>query len=774
MLPFLLRGLCALCASFFFLGGWRSRLIDPDPTLLLTDREGRFLGELPDPAHDGNGYWPVETLPPRVVAATLALEDRRFRDHPGVDPVAVARAVVQNAKAGEVVSGASTLAMQVARMQDPGDRGLARKALEATTAIFLTARHGRDAVLAQYLRLAPYGNGIHGISYAARRYLDKPVEDLSWAETAFLCALPQAPSRTNPFRAEGKARAVARARRILDQLLAQGVVTPEDHALAQDELGRLLVPARGERPTSALHAVLWLEDALPRREIDPLVRTSLDLRVQTRVLATIDAAVLGWEGRGAGNAAVMVLDARTGEVVASVGSTGYFEAERAGAIDYTRVARNPGSTLKPFLFAAALDRGLLSPATVMDDLRRGPDGIGNADDAFLGPMLPRRALANSRNVPAVELLQRMGVGEGYALLRQLRLHDDALPASHYGLGLAVGGLPVTLADLARAYTALAGDGVLVEPSWRAGVAGRRGTRIVSEGAARTVAAWLADPMARLPSFPRMGAAEFPFPVAVKTGTSADFRDAWTVAWSAEWLVAVWVGDPGNVPMARLSGFSAAAEIAHDVLAGLQPADADGLADLSFPPPPGYRAARVCALSGRRAGEACDGVATEWFRPDEAPVEPCDTHVRRAVDVRTGALATDATPARFVALRTFVDLPARYAAWQAKKGLPRPPGSGDVAARAGEAPPVAVRVVSPRDGQALARDPDVPAELATVALEAVADPPVPQLVWYVDGEPWKVVDYPYTARWPVTGGEHRIEARVPFTRVASSSVRVMGR
>jgi penicillin-binding protein 1C len=280
-------------------------------------------------------------------------------------------------------------------------------------------------------------------------------------------------------------------------------------------------------------------------------------------------------------------------------------------------------------------------------------------------------------------------------------------------------------------------------------------------------------MARLPSFPRMGATEFPFPVAVKTGTSGDWRDAWTVAWSRDWLVAVWVGDPGNTPMARLSGYTAAAEIAHEVLTGLQPGEGDGLADLSFPPPPGRQPARVCALTGHRAGDACERVTTEWFRPGETPAAPCDAHVRLTVDARTGAPATADTPERYRATRIFVDLPARYAAWQQKAGLPRPPGA--VPAR-GEpaAERVAVRIVSPRDGQSLARDPEVPAELGTVALEAEADPPVAQLVWYVDGEPWRVVDYPYTARWPVTGGEHRIEARVPFTDAASAAIRVVAR
>jgi hypothetical protein len=171
----------------------RARLEAPAQTLLLRDRHGRFLGELGGSDATGYGYWPLERLPPRVVAATLAAEDRRFWRHPGVDPVAVARALWQNLGAGRRVSGASTVAMQVARMQRPGRRTYLRKAVEAVAALALTHRYGREQVLAHYLKIVPYGNQVHGISYASRRYLDKPVADLSWAEVAFLAAIPQAP-----------------------------------------------------------------------------------------------------------------------------------------------------------------------------------------------------------------------------------------------------------------------------------------------------------------------------------------------------------------------------------------------------------------------------------------------------------------------------------------------------------------------------------------------------------------------------------------------------
>ena len=380
-----------------------SRLESPEPSWLLRDRQGRFLGEVARQEGEELGYWPLDEVPARVAAATIAIEDRRFSLHRGVDSLAVARALRDNLRSGRRVSGASTLAMQVARMQRPGRRSYARKALEAASAGLMTLRHGRQGVLAHYLRIVPYGNRVHGIAYAARLYLDKPVFDLSWAETAFLTAIPQAPARTNPFLPSGRARAVARGKAILDRLRAGGVLSAEEHALAREQISRLRVPPAGERPREALHAVLRLErmlraEAARGKAPHTIVRTSIDLDVQKAAADAVLAAQRRWEQEGAGNAALLVLERGESAVRAWVGSAEYFDEHHAGAIDYTQVLRSPGSALKPFLYALAFERGALTPATVLDDIERGPGGIGNADEAFLGPVVPRLALATSRNV----------------------------------------------------------------------------------------------------------------------------------------------------------------------------------------------------------------------------------------------------------------------------------------------------------------------------------------------------------------------------------------
>jgi penicillin-binding protein 1C len=795
--PLVLVAAAGLCLAILGPAAWRARFVSPEPTLLLRDRNGLFLGEVALAKEQAQfGYWKLPEIPPRVAAATIAVEDRRFPSHPGVDPIAIARALREDARHLRRVSGGSTLAMQLARLQHPGPRNLVRKAQEAVTALLLTARHGRAEILRHYLEIVPYGNRIHGIAYAARRYLDKPVEDLSWAETAFLTAIPKSPRRMNPFDPDGRLRAIRRGRTILRLLHGRGELSDDEWGLATREIGRLRVPPRGERPPEAIHAVLrFAEEARTpetRRELAgrTVVHLALDLPLQRRVVRAAGDSVAVWEKQGAGNAAVIVVDRRRNAVVARVGSTKWADAEHAGAIDYARVPRSPGSALKPFLYAVALERGTITPATILPDLDRGAGGITNADDLFLGPLLPRVALANSRNVPAADLLDRIGLAEGYDFLRELGLHDGSIPVQRYGLGLAIGGMPVTLEELVRAYTIFTNGGVLAEPLVWEGQRLPRPRRVVSEETARAVALYLADPMARLPSFPRMGVTEYPFPVAVKTGTSSRYRDAWTAAFSARYLVGVWIGHPDFKPMNKLSGYRAAAELAQRVIVSLHADQTDGLADLSFPAPRGFSGVRLCAMTGRLATDACEKTVTEWIRPGQEPLDPCVSHVRLAIDVRSGVLATRATPRRFVDVRAFVDLGPRYAAWSAAAGLPRPPRDSSWGEpRSPHDPPSArrppdssgavllgettprVRISAPENGLRVVRDPETPAADATVALKAVVSPAAREIVWWVDGAPFATVPWPYTARWQVTPGAHTFVARLPFVKLASPPVSI---
>ena len=574
----------------------------PAPAAIVTDRNGMFITQAGHESRrsDGGrqveyGYWPVAP-PERVVRATLALEDRRFWRHPGVDPAAVLRAAWQHLRSGRG-PGASTVAMQVARMQHPRPRTLWAKAVEAGTAVALTLRYGRAAVLAQYLRLAPYGEGSHGIAHAARWYFDRPAEDLTWAQAALLSGVPQAPGRLAP-RGDGLTRAVARARL---GLAAIGL-PPATLQQALAELDQV-APVPAPRRPPALQAALRLA-AMARGTGAARLQATLDLPMQawaTRLAATQLAV---WRRYGAQQAAIMVVQRGSRAVLADLASV---SGGPAGAIDYTAVLRSPGSTLKPFLYALGLERGLIAPQDVLADRPEGAAGIANADHDFLGPLLPRQALANSRNVPATNLLRRIGLPEGFAFLRALGLHTLDGPAERFGLAMAIGALPTSLDRLMRAYTTLAEDGIDAPLAWFEG-AQASPQRLITADAARLIGLFLSDPLARLPSFPRYGSSEFPFAVALKTGTSQGYRDAWTLAWSRDYVVGVWVGRADAGPMTQLSGARAAAQLAQAVMLRLHGAGRGDLLAGSFAAPAGREAVELCPDA------ACSQSLTEWVDP----------------------------------------------------------------------------------------------------------------------------------------------------------------
>jgi penicillin-binding protein 1C len=666
-----------------------AHLAAPDPTPIVTDRNGAFLTQAGhrEGGRVDYGYW-ITPPPERVVQATLALEDRRFWSHPGVDPIAILRALRTRR------SGASTIAMQVARMQHPRPRTLWAKALEAGTAIALTARYGRQAVLAQYLRLAPYGEGSHGVGHAARWYFDRPAADLTWAQAALLAAIPQAPARHSLRHPD--ARLTGRAARALALL---------DRSDAIAELAETRPAPQPIRPPAALGTVLRVERvARSVRREEPMLRATIDLQLQDSVQRAMAAHLRAWRNAGAQQAAVMVVRRRSREVLVAAGSA----PGPGGAIDFTEAERSPGSTLKPFLYALALDRGQLAPQEVLADLPEGAAGIHNADGAYLGPLLPRQALANSRNVPAVNLLRRVGMQAGFDYLRELGLHRLHGSADRFGLTLALGALPTRLDWLVSAYSTLAEEGMAQDLRWLDDQDRAAPRRLISADSARLLARFLSDPVARLPSFPRYGSSEFPFAVALKTGTSQGYRDAWTVAWSDQYLVGVWVGRPDGGPMSQLSGARAAATLAQSVLLRLHGSGRTDLLAGEFAPPAGWRQAELCTGTGE-AGASCPERLLEWVDP--------------------------AAP------------------------RPKPEATG-------------LQIIQPEPDTHLWRNPEAPPSVNRLILRAAAAPSVTQIVWLVDGVPAVTAAPNLPFEWPMRPGRHRFQVRLPLQDEASRPLTVV--
>jgi penicillin-binding protein 1C len=735
----------------------RAHLEAPAPTPILYDRHGAFLAQLGHQtvAPDGTrrveyGYWAAAPPPERLVRATLALEDRRFWHHPGVDPLAVARALWQGLANGRRHSGASTIAMQVARMQHPAPRNLWTKAVEAATAVVLTLRYGREALLAQYLRLAPYANGSHGIAHAARWYFDKPVADLSWAEVALLAAIPQAPGATNPMKPGGRARAIRRGLRALELLARQEIIDGETYARAMAEIDGIRLPPRPSRP-DALHAILRIAAAVAESPAavdpaDPRIRTTLDLELQSVASRLARRQLQAWKPAGPQQIAVLLVRRDRREVLAAVGSAGYGK-EPGGAIDFTRVSRSPGSTLKPFIFALALAHGRLGPADIMDDLPEGAAGIGNADRNFLGPLLPRQALANSRNVPAANLLRKVGLDSGFEFFRDLGLHRLDAPAHSFGLSMAIGSLPTSLDRLLRAYGVLAEEGILRDLIWFEGQLAAPARRLLPADVARQVTSFLSDPMARLPSFPRYGTTELPFAAALKTGTSQGYRDAWTFAWSQRYLVGVWVGRADAGTMRDVTGAGAGAGLAKALLLSLHEFRPGDLSDTGFAPPSGHVPVELCVFTGRPSAGGCSETLVEWLPAGAAlPSSPA-----------TGSVAAGTPP---------VAVAASERAWAKANGFPV---DETVAPAPGS---VRLSIASPEQDAHLWRNPEVPAALDRLALRAVVAPHLAQIVWYVDDEPFAVADPDQTVYWPMLPGVHRFRVGRPFDASQSKPVRIV--
>ncbi|MGA2763314.1 MAG: transglycosylase domain-containing protein [Spirochaetia bacterium] len=764
---------CPLLA-LLAVGAGRAVLFSPPATPIIEDRDGNFLTEGAG-VYPAFGYWDVQgALNKRIVDCVTAVEDRRFYGHPGVDLISLGRSILNNAS-GRARQGGSTIAMQVARLEYPADRTLLNKALEMSTAVLLVLRFGHEKVMRHYLKIVPQGNQIYGVAYSARRFFRKPLSDVTLAEAALLAALPREPGRMNVFSWFGFLRAKERARMILSLLERRGHVGQEEYAAAIRELSHLPFPTREVRPANSYHFVLRLlaeEKSRGRASYAKPLRSSLDPAIQDFISSVAESALRENRRLDAHNIAIIVAERTTGEVLGYIGSGSFFDRENSGSIDYARTPRSSGSILKPLLFALGLDSGHFTPASVLPDLpffvlsAQGEYRAMNFDDAYLGPMLYRRALANSRNVPALRVLEGVGLREFYELARRMELaRDQSHDASYYGYGLAIGGLYVTLSDLVAAYGTLANDGRALGLGFLRGETGGKAPRqVFSPYAAREVGLFLSDDAARLPSFPRMSVLEFPFPVAIKTGTSQGFRDAWTVAYSARYVVGLWMGNPDNHPMNHVAGIVSAVYVAR-ILHFLHPLQEQGIDAAPFPVPEAAESVRICSLSGEAAGADCASTVVEHFRPGEAPRSLCSVHRRYAVDTRDGSPATRATPPARVALRPFSVLPAVYALWGARHGY------GDVPRETDAAGGRFIAITYPQTGARYLLDPDLPKRFQTVPLEASVSPRVRAIIWYADGNPVAKVGFPYAARLPLTRGVHEIQVVIPGMQEHSAPVTI---
>ncbi len=707
------------------------RLCAPGSTAVLYRDGGPAWVEL---APDERWRLPVavEDVDPAYVSALLRLEDKRFRAHPGVDPIALARAIGQNLGAGRVVSGASTLTMQLVRVVEPRPRTLTSKGVEGLRAAQLEARLSKDEILAAYLTFTPFGRNIEGVEAAAWAYFGHSARHLDAVEIATLLAVPQSPNWRYPSPENAERLRVARDA-IADRLLVEGAMpvgegaarrAPED-VLAQVKAAPVPTALRPV-PRDVAHAAAWLRG----HQRDPELPTTLDRGVQARAEAIVAAQRQELAARGIRHVAVVVVDHADAEIRALIGGFDFWEGTTGAQIPAFTVARSPGSTLKPLIYARAIDQGLALPERLLPDIpvRYGTYAPDNYDGSYDGVVRLEDALSRSLNVPFVNLLGDVGVEPFLADLRAMGARSLNGRPGHYGLSAAVGGIELSPLDLASVYATLARQGRHAPLTLTPRASAPRERVVYAPGAAFLTGRALQ--LKDRPDFPdRHLISSAPRRIQWKTGTSFGNRDAWAVGSGRRYTVVVWLGNLDQTPSSHLIGASAAGPILFDLLEALD----DGATGPEPAPPADLIEVEVCALSGHLPTDACPHRAKALALQTRVPTGTCPYHVGVEVEVATGqAVSPDCRAGRETRVESFVLWPAAVRRWlhDRHRWQPSPPvlAAGCAPIAAGGGP----RILSPGPDEVFLLLPGVAAADQEIPLEAESGRADAALHWYVGG------------------------------------------
>lgn len=734
-------------------------------SLRVTDCNGILLREFLND-QQGRGQWlPLSALAPSLQQATIAAEDKRFRIHPGVDPLAVGRAVVQNITHGSMHSGGSGITQQVIRNVYHHPRTLIYKALEAWYALRLERMMTKDDILEQYLNRAPYGNQLFGAEAAARYYFQKPAANLSIAESAFLAALPNAPSKLNPYVNFPGVR--SRQQLVLRRMLDQQCISRQEYDRAREQPILITPPEVNFR---APHAVEMAIGQFPGYPELPALRTTIDYPLQQKLQLVVRNQLSHLQRKHVTNAAVVVIENSTGAIRVLIGSADYFDDEHDGQVNGALALRQPGSALKPFTYGLAFESGMHASDILPDVPLQIPDVLGdyvpeNYDKHYHGPVRARTALACSYNIPAVQVLRNLGVVRLHERLQLAGLTTLTEPPGFYGYGLTLGNADVRLLELTSAYACFARGGiwkpwtVMDSPRFQNEA---RQRRVYEEGPAFLVTDILSDPVARRPAFGN--AFRFPFQCAVKTGTTKEYRDNWTVGYTSEYTVGVWAGNFDGTPMRGVSGVAGAGGMFFDIMMTIY--DQAYKYPPGFSVPRGFRNERVCSVSGDLPNPSCSKTVTEWYAQDNIPKKHCTIHQRYSVVTEDGTMTH----------RVFEILPQEYREWAREQRIPTPP-AGSVLLSTDSHPKStrgkkSLAIISPADGEVFKIDPVLRREYQAIRIAATIPPASRSLQMQVDND--QVLPFGINGVWwELKKGRHsfRLEAIVEGRRITSEAVSV---
>jgi penicillin-binding protein 1C len=705
--------------------------------LAVQDRKGLTLRVFP--ADDGvrREWADLEEIPGGVVRIFLRAEDRRFYFHPGVDPLAALRSALRNLREGRIVSGASTITMQLARMVRPRPGGFGGKLREAGDALRLEARLSKKEILELWLNNIPFGSNIEGLPAMGRARFGRPAAALDESRGALLAMVPRRPGRYDPALNPGAAADAALAFSVrcglgLDEAALRKAAGEAAREGAPGFLAK--VPFSAPHFTEAIAASLKAAGNSPPPRS---VRSTLDLNFQAYGEELLQGALSRLGDNRVTNGAVLALENDTGAIRVYVGSASWFDEEHSGKIDGVRVVNQPGSCLKPFLYALALDSGF-GPQEVLPDL---PTIFGggeayvpaNFNRRFNGPVRLRVALASSLNIPAVYMIERLGVGAFEDFLVSLGFDSIAASRGAHGSGLALGNGAVSLAELTRAFSVFPRGGSLVSLKYveeagrglEAGglLQGGESRQVMSPYAAWVISDVLADRGSRFTGFGPAPVLATPFSSMFKTGTANQFQHIWALGASRRFTVGVWMGNFSGETVIGSTGSSIPARIAAELLTALETGGSRN-GPVGGEPPEFAAAVPICALSGMAAGPDCGGTLREWLPPDRIP-PPCTWH-----------------------RETGLVYPPEYQAWLAERSRSGRAGNG-----AGPGRKSGARIRIPVSGSVFYLDPGLPPEAQALRLETAGFGPEAPV--YIDHILQGVLNPAGVFILPLFRGRHRV-------------------
>lgn len=754
------------------------------PSIRITDRNGQLLYDVLPENGGRNIVLAFENIPQCMKDATVAVEDENFYSNPGVDIKGIIRALWINIKGGETLAGGSTITQQVARtllldQDERTERSLRRKIRESILAWELTRAYSKEEILALYLNQSYYGGMAYGVEAASQTYFGKPASDLILPECALLAGLTQTPGLYNPF--TNPDLAINREKVVLGLMEKHGYLT-EQESLAAENMPFNFNSA--PYPIEAPHFVWLIKDELDAMflsgELNPreslVVRTTLDLHIQNDAEDIVTRQIERFKmtegsiSHNVNNGAVVVMNPESGDVLALVGSADYFDVKIRGALDMAASPRQTGSAFKPFIYASALDPQQAQPWTVgtpildvyttfitADNLPYTPV---NYDGKQHGYVPVRDALASSLNIPAVKTLQKVTVERAIEIAKRLGITTLNEP-NRYDLSLALGGGEVSLLELTNAYAALANEGSFVHHRLILDIHTGDGkfafeqpqsipVQVIDPRVAWLISDVLSDDHARSGAFGVNSTLKLDRVAAVKTGTTTNYHDNWTIGYTPNLVVGVWVGNSTYEAMRDVTGLTGAAPIWHDVMRTIL----KGQPEAPFVRPDGLKRVEICEISGLLPTQFCPHTRFEWFIDGTEPVTPDTFYKQIWLDAATHQLATDATPVERRQSILVLDLPLDAQAWAREQGLPLMSDYSEESTNLEND----LVMISPSPGSMYRIYSRLDPSAQQLSIEAISGQGFSDVTLWVDGNILSSFSAPpYQAWWRLSAGEHRFWA-----------------